>query len=58
MQSSYGNQQIIYLSMQVQLVPTFPTRNLTLAIAWKGKNSVFVAASIPWSQLMVPGRER
>jgi len=44
--------------MQVQLAPTFPTKNLTLAIAWKGKNNVFVAASMPWSQLMVPGRER
>ena len=31
--------------------------NLTLAIAWKAKNSVFVAASMPWSQLMVPRRE-
>ena len=44
--------------MQVQLVSTFPTKNLTLAIAWKGKNSVFVIASMPWSQLMVPRRER
>jgi len=44
--------------MQVQLVSTFPTKNLTLTIAWKGKNNVFVAASMPWSQLMVPRRER
>ena len=46
------------LNMQVQLVSTFPTKNLTLAIALKGKNNVFVAANMPWSQLMVPRRER
>ena len=46
------------LNMQVQLVSTFPTKNLTLAIAWKGKNSVFVVASMPWSQFMVPRREK
>ena len=40
--------------MQVQLVATFPTKNLTLAIALRGKNSVFVAVSMPglsaWAQ--------
>jgi len=41
--------------MQVKLVLTFTTKNLTLTIAWKGKNNVFVAASMPWSQLMVQG---
>ena len=46
------------LNMQVQPVSTTLTKNLALAIAWKGKNSVFVAASMPWSHLMVPRRER
>jgi len=44
--------------MEVQPVSTVPTKNLTLAIPWKGKNSAFVAANMPWSQLMVPRRER
>ncbi len=46
------------INMQVQQVSTFLTKNLTLAIAWRGKNNVFVVPSMPCSQLMVPRRER
>ena len=58
MQDNYGKLARTDLNMQLQLISTFPTKNLTLEIAWKGKNNVFVAASMPWSQLMVPRRER
>jgi len=44
--------------MKTQLISTFPTSNLTLEIAFEGKNNVFVAASVPWSQFMVPRREK
>ena len=44
--------------MKTQLISTFPTQTLTLAIALEGKNNVFVAASVPWSQFMVPRREK
>ena len=44
--------------MKIQLISTFPIQNLTLAIALEDKNSVFVAASVPWSQFMVPRREK
>jgi len=35
-----------------------PVSKFTLLIALEGKNSVFVAASVPWSQFMVPKREK
>jgi len=44
--------------MQIQLISTFPTQNLTLAIALEGKNNVFVVARVAWSQFMVPRREK
>jgi len=52
-----ANQEQI-LNTQLQLVSTFLTKKLTLAIARRGKNNVFVAARTLWSQLMVPRRER
>ena len=44
--------------MKIQLISTFPTRNLTLEIAFESKNSVLVAARVLWSQFMVPRREK
>jgi len=58
MQDSYGNLSKNRSKYASTTSITFPSKNPTPAIALKGKTAFFVAASMPWSQLMVPRRER
>jgi len=58
MQESYENYTRKNPSMSIQLVSMSPTQNHTLAIALGSKKSVLMAARVPWSQFMVPRREK
>lgn len=44
--------------MPIQPTQNSPTQNLSLAIALERKYSVLVATRVPWSQFMVPQREK